>query len=81
MEIVFCVLEENKGEKSHMNFESFYLKESTWGKQVLKKKNYKDRAKMRQRMSIAAFTLTLVFAILILRLSYIMIVKRAAMDK
>ena len=77
MEIVFCVLEENKGEKSHMNFESFYLKESTWGKQVLKKKNYKDRAKMRQRMSIAAFTLTLVFAILILRLSYIMIVKRA----
>lgn len=77
MEIVFCVLEENKGEKSHMNFESFYLKESAWGKQVLKKKNYKDRAKMRQRMSIAAFTLTLVFAILILRLSYIMIVKRA----
>ncbi|WP_315067042.1 stage V sporulation protein D [uncultured Clostridium sp.] len=43
----------------------------------MKKKNYKDRAKMRQRMSIAAFTLTLVFAILILRLSYIMIVKRA----
>ncbi|OOM80181.1 stage V sporulation protein D [Clostridium sp. BL-8] len=43
----------------------------------MKKKNYKDRAKMRQRMSITAFTLTLVFTILIIRLSYIMIVKRA----
>jgi stage V sporulation protein D (sporulation-specific penicillin-binding protein) len=43
----------------------------------LKKKNYKDRAKMRQRMSNAAFALTFVFAILIIRLSYIMIVKRA----
>ncbi len=32
---------------------------------------------MRQRMSIAAFGLTLVFAILTIRLSYIMIVKRA----
>jgi stage V sporulation protein D (sporulation-specific penicillin-binding protein) len=42
----------------------------------LEKKNYKDRAKMRQRMSIAAFGLTFVFAILIIRLSYIMIVKR-----
>ncbi|AJG98395.1 MULTISPECIES: stage V sporulation protein D [Clostridium] len=43
----------------------------------MKKKNYKDRAKMRQRMSIAAFALTIVFVILTLRLSYIMIVKRA----
>ncbi|WP_297420656.1 stage V sporulation protein D [Clostridium sp.] len=43
----------------------------------MKKKNYKDRAKMRQRMSVAAFGLTLVFAILTIRLSYIMIVKRA----
>ncbi|MDR3595798.1 stage V sporulation protein D [Clostridium sp.] len=42
----------------------------------MEKKNYKDRAKMRQRMSIAAFGLTFVFAILIIRLSYIMIVKR-----
>ncbi len=32
---------------------------------------------MRQRMSVAAFGLTLVFAILTIRLSYIMIVKRA----
>ena len=32
---------------------------------------------MRQRMSIAAFALTIVFVILTLRLSYIMIVKRA----
>ncbi|OOM81040.1 stage V sporulation protein D [Clostridium puniceum] len=43
----------------------------------MKKKNYKDRAKMRQRMSISAFALTLVFVILTLRLSYIMIVKKA----
>lgn len=43
----------------------------------MKKKNYKDKAKMRQRMSIAAFALTFVFAILSIRLSYIMIVKRA----
>ncbi|MCE5221447.1 MAG: stage V sporulation protein D [Clostridium sp.] len=42
----------------------------------MKKKNYKDRAKMRQRMSNAAFALTFVFAILTIRLSYIMIVKR-----
>lgn len=42
----------------------------------MKKKNYKDMAKMRQRMSIAAFGLTFIFAILIIRLSYIMIVKR-----
>lgn len=43
----------------------------------MKKRNYKDKAKMRQRMSIAAFALTFVFAILTTRLSYIMIVKRA----
>ena len=43
----------------------------------MKKKNYKDKAKMRQRMSIAAVTLTVIFAILTIRLSYIMIVKRA----
>lgn len=43
----------------------------------MKKRNYKDKAKMRQRMSIAAFALTFVFAILTIRLSYIMMVKRA----
>jgi len=43
----------------------------------LKKRNYKDRAKMRQRMSITAFALTFIFAILTIRLSYIMIVKRS----
>jgi stage V sporulation protein D (sporulation-specific penicillin-binding protein) len=43
----------------------------------LKKKNYKDKAKMRQRMSISAIMLTLVFALLTIRLSYIMIVKKA----
>jgi len=43
----------------------------------LEKKKYKDKAKMRRRMSIAAFALTFVFAILTIRLSYIMIVKKA----
>jgi Cell division protein FtsI/penicillin-binding protein 2 len=43
----------------------------------LKKKNYKDKAKMRQRMSISAVILTLVFALLTFRLSYIMIAKKA----
>ena len=43
----------------------------------MKKKNYKDKAKMRQRMSIAAVALTAIFAILTIRLSYIMIVKKA----
>ncbi|AQR91002.1 stage V sporulation protein D [Clostridium saccharobutylicum] len=43
----------------------------------MKKKNNKDRAKMRRRMSAIVFALTFVFAILTIRLSYIMIVKRA----
>lgn len=43
----------------------------------MKKKNYKDKAKMRQRMSISAVILTLVFALLTFRLSYIMIAKKA----
>lgn len=43
----------------------------------MKKKNYKDRAKMRQRMSVSAFILTLVLVLLTFRLSYIMIVKKA----
>ena len=42
----------------------------------MKKQNYKDRAKMRQRMSFIVFGLTFIFAILTIRLSYIMIVKR-----
>lgn len=45
--------------------------------QELRKKNYRDKTKIRQRMRITAFSLTVVFAILILRLSYIMIVKRS----
>jgi len=43
----------------------------------LKKRNYRDKVKMRQRMRSAAFSLTVVFALLIIRISYIMIVKRA----
>ena len=43
----------------------------------MKKKNYKDKAKMRQRISMAAASLTVIFAILTIRLSYIMIVKKA----
>lgn len=43
----------------------------------MKKQNYKDRAKMRKRMSVIVLGLTFVFAILTIRLSYIMIVKRA----
>ncbi|WP_459481852.1 stage V sporulation protein D [Clostridium saccharoperbutylacetonicum] len=43
----------------------------------MRRENYKDRSKMRQRMSLVAFALTFVFSILILRLSYIMIVKRS----
>lgn len=43
----------------------------------MKKQNYKDRAKMRKRMSVIVMGLTFVFAILTIRLSYIMIVKRA----
>jgi stage V sporulation protein D (sporulation-specific penicillin-binding protein) len=45
--------------------------------QVLRKRNNRDKAKMRQRMRITAFSLTVIFSILIIRLSYIMIVKRA----
>lgn len=43
----------------------------------MKKRNFRDRALMRKRMSIAVGGLTCLFAILTLRLSYIMIVKRA----
>ena len=43
----------------------------------MRKRKYRDKAKMRQRMRITAFSLTVIFAILIIRLSYIMIVKRA----
>jgi len=43
----------------------------------LRKIKYRDKAKMRQRMRITAFLLTVIFSILIIRLSYIMIVKRA----
>ena len=42
----------------------------------MKRKNYKDRAKMRQRMSIVILGLTVVFALLTARLTYIMTVKR-----
>ena len=38
---------------------------------------YRDKAKMRHRMRITAFLLTVIFSILTIRLSYIMIVKRA----
>ncbi|MDD3142394.1 MAG: stage V sporulation protein D, partial [Lachnospiraceae bacterium] len=43
----------------------------------MKKRNYRDKAKMRQRMKSIAFSLTIIFIILIIRISYIMIVKRA----
>ena len=43
----------------------------------MKKQNYKDRAKMRKRISLIVAGLTFIFAILTIRLSYIMIVKRA----
>ena len=43
----------------------------------MRKIKYRDKAKMRQRMRITAFLLTVIFSILIIRLSYIMIVKRA----
>ena len=42
----------------------------------MKRNNYKDRAKMRQRMSIVILGLTVVFALLTTRLTYIMTVKR-----
>lgn len=42
----------------------------------MKRNSYKDRAKMRQRMSIVVVGLTTVFALLTIRLSYIMTVKR-----
>jgi len=43
----------------------------------LRKREYRDKAKMRQRMRITAFSLTVIFSILIIRLSYIMIAKSA----
>ncbi len=43
----------------------------------MRKREDRDKAKMRQRMIITAFSLTVIFSILIIRLSYIMIVKRA----
>nr|WP_259679108.1 stage V sporulation protein D [Clostridium chauvoei] len=42
----------------------------------VKKKNYRDKALMRKRMSLALTALTCLFALLMIRLSYIMIVKR-----
>lgn len=42
----------------------------------MNKRNYKDRAVMRKRITVAVWCITLVFALLIIRLSYIMIVKR-----
>lgn len=42
----------------------------------MNKKNYRDRAVMRKRMSLALIGLTCIFALLIIRLSYIMLVKR-----
>ncbi|MGL5381368.1 stage V sporulation protein D [Clostridium sp.] len=43
----------------------------------MNKKKYRDKALMKKRMSLALGGLTLMFAILMIRLSYIMIVKRA----
>jgi stage V sporulation protein D (sporulation-specific penicillin-binding protein) len=40
------------------------------------RKNYRDKALMKKRMSLALTALTCLFALLIIRLSYIMIVKR-----
>lgn len=42
----------------------------------MNKRNYKDRAVMRKRITVAVWCITLVFTLLIIRLSYIMIVKR-----
>lgn len=42
----------------------------------MRKRIYKDRSKMRNRMSIITIGLTIVFTILTLRLSYIMTIKR-----
>ena len=43
----------------------------------MRKREYRDKAKMHQRMKNIAFSLTVIFSILIIRLSYIMIVNRA----
>lgn len=42
----------------------------------MNRKNYRDKALMKKRMSLALTALTCLFALLIFRLSYIMIVKR-----
>ena len=42
----------------------------------MNKKGFKDRAVMRKRMVLALWFITTVFALLIIRLSYIMLVKR-----
>lgn len=42
----------------------------------MNKRNYRDKAIMRKRMSLTLIILTCIFALLITRLSYIMIVKR-----
>ncbi|MDZ7548640.1 stage V sporulation protein D, partial [Clostridium perfringens] len=42
----------------------------------MNRKNYRDKALMKKRMSLALTALTCLFALLIIRLSYIMIVKR-----
>ncbi len=41
----------------------------------MKKKKYRDKVKTHQRMRSIAFLLTIIFAILVIRLSYIMVVK------
>jgi len=45
--------------------------------QELRKRDYRDKAKMRKRMRFTAFSLTVIFSMLIIRLSYIMIAKSA----
>ena len=41
----------------------------------MKKNNFKDRGQMRRRMTAVAFAITAVISLLIIRLSYIMIIK------
>ena len=47
----------------------------------MNKKGFKDRAVMRKRMVLALWFITAVFGLLIVRLSYIMIVKIRAEQK
>ena len=45
------------------------------GELIVKKKNYKDRVKINNKVVVTGLAITLVFLFLIGRLSYIMIVK------